>query len=98
MFKQARAYGDRLTVIVSTDKNAGKIKGIGPFHNEEERRGFLSHFDLIDEVYVGNEDDPYKCLIQHKPDIIALGYDQKVFVDRLEDKITEYGLETRIVR
>lgn len=98
MFKQAREYGDKLVVMVATDKNAEKVKKIGPLHNQEERKSFLQHIDLVDEAKIGDEDDPYKCIEEVRPDVIALGYDQKVFVDELEDKLTEFGLEAQIVR
>lgn len=98
MFEQAREYGDRLIAIVARDKNVEKIKGIGALHKDKERKEFLTHIDLIDEVILGNPDDPYQVIVDHRPDVIALGYDQKVFVDGLEEAITSARLESQIVR
>jgi len=33
-----------------------------------------------------------------KPDVICLGYDQQHFVNKLEEKIKEFGLNTKIIR
>ncbi len=98
MFKQAREYGDYLAVCVSRDINAEKIKGETLFHNEQERFDFLKNIKIIDEVLLGSLDSPYHNISIVKPDIIALGYDQKMYVDNLEDAITSLGLESQIVR
>jgi FAD synthetase len=98
MFRQARAYGDRLIAVVSRDETTLDIKGNAPFHTHQERKEFLTELRLIDEVLSGHTDDVYRVISEHKPDVIALGYDQKVFVDNLAQKITEFGLETEIVR
>lgn len=98
MFEQAREYGDKLIVVVARDENVEKIKGMGALYEDTERIKFLQHIDIIDEVVLGNAKDPYKVVLDNKPDIIALGYDQKVFVDNLEDALTRAGLETQIVR
>jgi len=62
MFKQAREYGEKLIVVVARDVNVEKIKGIGSLHTEEERQEFLKHIDLIDQVILGDDTDPYKCI------------------------------------
>ncbi|HAT03991.1 MAG TPA: hypothetical protein DCS29_04450 [Candidatus Magasanikbacteria bacterium] len=98
MFKEAREYGDCLVVSVAKDVNAEKIKGKAPFYNEHERVDFLKNIKIIDEVLMGDANDPYKNINTVKPDVIALGYDQKVYVDHLEDAITNMGLEIQIVR
>lgn len=98
MFKEAREYGDKLVVVVACDINVEKIRGIGPLHTEKERMEFLRHIDLIDEVMLGDEKDPYKCVKDVCPDVIALGYDQKEYVDDLTDELMKCGLPSRIVR
>lgn len=98
MFRQAREYGDHLVAVVSLDKTTLDIKGNAPFHTHEERKDFLTELKAIDEVVSGHASDVYEVVKHHAPDVIALGYDQKVFVDSLADKITEFGLETEIVK
>ncbi|PLX28514.1 FAD synthase [Candidatus Parcubacteria bacterium] len=98
MFKQAREYGDHLIVVVGRDCNVERIKGIGSLHSEEERLKFLKHIDVIDLVCLGDKENPYKIIEKHRPDIIALGYDQKEYVDKLSDFLTQVNLESEIVR
>ena len=98
MFKQAREYGDELIAIVGRDKNVEEIKGIGPMHNENERLDLISQIKLIDKARLGDKDDVYKVIKEEKPDIIALGYDQRAYVDDLADAISDAGVEAQIVR
>src|SRR3989339_651779 len=98
MFLQARGYGDKLIVSVARDINVERIKGLGALHTEKERLEMLKHIDLIDEVVLGDKKDPYKNILKIKPDVIALGYDQKAYLDKLSDAIEATGLNCRIVR
>lgn len=98
MFRDAKEYGDKLIAVVARDVNTEIIKGIGPLHNEKERLEFLKNIKLLDQVILGDKTDVYKVIKEIKPNIIALGYDQKVYVDKLEGAITSAGLKTRIVR
>lgn len=98
MFKKAKEYGDYLVVSLARDKNVEKIKGIGSFYAEKERKEFLENLKIVDEVILGHLSNPYKNIESVKPDFIALGYDQKIFVDELADKISEFGLNTQIVK
>ena len=98
MFKQAKEYGDYLIAIVGRDSNVEEIKGIGPMHNEKERLELISQIKLIDKARLGDKKDVYKVIEEEKPDAVALGYDQRAYVDNLADAITKAGLETQIVR
>lgn len=98
MFREAREYGDRLVVVVARDKNVERVKGMGAMHTEQERVEFLQHIDLIDTVMLGDKSDPYRCIKDVCPDIIALGYDQKEYIDNLADELMRCGLHSRIVR
>lgn len=99
LFRQAKQYGDSVVVVVATDERVNTIKGIAPLHSQQERIQLLSQLKLVDDVIAGNKDDVYKVLLREKPDVVALGYDQQVFVDKLESMLDEYHLsETRIVR
>jgi len=98
MFKQAREYGDRLVVVIARDKTIENIKKHESMYSEQERKEFLTYITLIDEVILGDEKNPYTVIEHIKPDIIALGYDQKIFVDELENTLTQYHIEAQIVR
>ncbi len=98
LFKQARRYGDTLVAVVARDKRVQDIKSIQSVYNEKERKQFLEQIRLIDKVVLGDQKDVYKVIRVLKPDVIVLGYDQMHFTDKLQEKITEFGFKTKIVR
>ncbi|MBU0596918.1 adenylyltransferase/cytidyltransferase family protein [Patescibacteria group bacterium] len=98
MFEEAKEYGDELVVVVARDVNVERIKETGAMHTEEERYYFLDRIKTIDRVILGERQDVYKVIREERPDVIALGYDQKIYVDLLADKISEFGLNSQIVR
>lgn len=98
LFKQARKYGDTLIAVVARDERVTKLKKKKPLYSEKERKYFLEQIRFIDTVLLGNKNDVYKKIREIKPDVIALGYDQNYFTQKLEEKIKEFGLKTKIVR
>lgn len=77
--KQAKALGEELTVIVARDETVRRIKGFLPTHGESERLGSVEGTGLPDLVVLGNLDnDIFRILRELAPDVIALGYDQRV--------------------
>jgi len=98
MFKQAKEYADKLIVVVSRDENLKKNRNMIPFYNENERVEYLKNIKTVDKVVLGYVGDPYRIINEIKPDIIGLGYDQKIYVDKLADAITDFGLNIKIVR
>lgn len=98
LFRQAGRHGDRVVAVVARDVNVRKVKGCEPFHDERERLEFLRHMDLIDKAVLGDMNDVYKIVRRVKPDVICLGYDQRVFVDDLKKMIDDFGFASRIIR
>jgi len=98
VFKKAREHGDHVRVILARDTRIQELKGFAPVHNEQERKEFLKHIDLIDEVVLGDEHNVYKPIEEYRPDVIVLGYDQEQFVDKLTPTLQEMNLETEIIR
>lgn len=97
-FDFARKQGDSLVVVVARDNNIKKIKGKKPFHSEADRVKMLSQIKGIDKVYLGDKLDVYKIIRKVNPDIIALGYDQTVFIENLGAYIRNNYLQAKIVR
>lgn len=98
VFKQARKLGDKVVVIVGRDVNVKKIKGHSPLNSETDRLELLKHIDLIDEVMLGAKNNVYELIKKIKPTVIALGYDQQAFTEKLQDKLVAFKLKTKIVR
>lgn len=101
MFRQARALAKNPYLIVSVGRDPVvlRIKGARPRRTESERVSLLRRNTLVDEVVLGQTDGYVEHIVDAKPDIIALGYDQQgEFVERLEHDLASAGLYPRIVR
>ena len=96
-FKQAKALGDRLVVIIGRDDTVKKIKGQFPLHSQDERLQMVSAVPEVDEVFIGSPGPAYVILQDLHPDIIALGYDQMPEKE-LQAQLDEMGLKAKIVR
>ncbi len=96
---QARKYGDFLIVSLARDQIVRKIKGRKPLHSEQDRKISLRAIKFVDKVVLGSKSDYLGHIVKEKPDVIALGYDQKEFTEGLKRKLIRRGLEkVRIVR
>lgn len=95
MLKEAKEYGDFLIVIVARDKTVCKVKGNCPKNNEVIRLKNIRNLKLANKIKLGHIENKYKVLKEEKPDIVALGYDQKVFVENLTNAVSS---TTKIVK
>lgn len=82
---QAKKSGSFLTVLIARDQTVLEVKGKLPQHDEATRFKNISDLKIADRVVLGNLDDKYQIIKDEKPDIIALGYDQRAFTDKLAD-------------
>jgi FAD synthetase len=100
LFKQARRLAKKpfLIVLVARDKNVFKIKNRKTVYKEKERAKLVEKCKLADKVILGSANNYLINILKEKPNIIALGYDQKVFVKELKDYIKEKNLNIKIVR
>ena len=76
--EQAKSLGDELIVVVAHDDTVRKQKH-EPVTNQELRRRMVEGLKPVDKAIVGNppSEPIFDILNIVKPDIIALGYDQK---------------------
>lgn len=95
LFSEAKKLGDSLTVIVARDQTVLEVKGREVQNDENTRLHNIENLHIADKVILGNLTDKYQVIREEKPDIIALGYDQRAFVDNL-DKILDKKI--KIVR
>lgn len=96
--KQAKELGEHLVVIIATDNNVEKIKGKKPVNDQEHRKELVEALKIVDEAFVGFEDDMMKSVEKVKPDIVALGYDQYGSEEGLKKKFEERNIKAKIVR
>lgn len=83
-FKQARNLKQFpfLIVSIARDKNVLKVKGKYPFKNEAQRMALVKKCKLADKVVLSGIKNHLPHIIKEHPDIIALGYDQKAYIDK----------------
>lgn len=88
-----------LIVSVARDDVVARIKGSVPKHTESERLSVVKQHKLVYEAVLGDEAGYMEHIRTNKPDIIALGYDQKgEYVENLEQDLRNAGLSVKIVR
>jgi cytidyltransferase-like protein len=99
-FKQAKKLSrdSFLIALVARDKNVFKIKNKKTIFLENKRKNLVKKCNLIDKVILGSLNDYMKQILIEKPDIIALGYDQKAFVKELKTEVKKRKLNVKIVR
>ncbi|MEM2743426.1 MAG: adenylyltransferase/cytidyltransferase family protein [Candidatus Methanomethylicaceae archaeon] len=85
--KKLGGEGAELIVVVARDSTIIKRKGHPPIMNEEHRRALVEALKPVDKAILGKEDfDIFSIIEEVKPDIIALGYDQKEIEEILLNK------------
>lgn len=99
-FKQARALSKNpyLIVSVARDKNVSRIKGHRPSISERRRLDAVKKILLIDKAVLGGLNSHLPHIIKQHPDIIALGFDQKNYVNNLQSDLKKRGLIVKIFR
>jgi len=95
----AKEHGDELVVIVANDDTVRKMKG-EPVLSDEMRAEVVSHLKPVDQVVIGRTGNMLDIIVEEiKPDVIALGFDQRLFTRKeLASKLLERGLEVKVVR
>ena len=99
-FKQAKNFikNSFLIVSIARDKNVYKIKRFKPLLKEKERLNLIKKCTLVDKVVLSGLANHIPHIVKEKPDIIALGYDQKFYVKNLEKDLKNKGILVKIVR
>lgn len=95
---QAAAKGDFLSVIISRDDTVARVKKGPPVHPEKARQRKIAKLGLADQIILGDKKNPYQKIQNIRPDIICLGYDQRVFVEGLTSWLRRRKMNVKIIR
>lgn len=89
--RKASELGDELIVMVANDSRAEEK---GAHQNQENRAETVRETGIADQVFIGQKKrDFLETVKKHEPDIIALGYDQKIPVKK--EKLRKLGVEVK---
>ena len=94
---EAKSLGDELVVVVATDATVRKRKH-EPITPEKMRVELVGALKPVDKALLGKERDIFEIVLQVKPDIIALGFDQQFDEKDLEKRLAAKGLNVKVVR
>ena len=87
-----------LIVSVARDKNVIKIKRKFSVLNEKQRMILVKKCKLVNKVVLSGLKNHIPHIVKECPDIIALGYDQKAYVQNLKKDLENKGIIVKIVR
>lgn len=104
--KKAGGENAELVVVVARDNTVKRAKGKAPVMPEDQRRFLIEALRVVDSAILGYEEQEistiletgFKYLLSLKPDIIAVGYDQKNVEITLRKMVAEKGLNIQIVK
>lgn len=97
MLEEAAKLGDELVVVLARDDSAEKEKH-RPITPEEHRRRMVEALKPVSRAVLGHRGDYYRIVEELKPDVIALGYDQKYDEKAVEETCASRGVKVKVVR
>ena len=100
--KKAKSLGNYLVVLLESDENIKKLKGVNrPFHNIRERREVLESLKYIDEVVILPKhvnDKTYDNLIKKiKPNVIATT-EGDLLINKKREQAKSVGAKLKIIK
>lgn len=96
-FRQAKKRGDYLIAVLARDATVKKIKGFYPKLDEKSRLQMVNALKIVDRAILGDKVHRYKAILRYKPDVICLGYDQKVPAD-FKRQLHKIRIQPKIIR
>ncbi len=94
--RDAKAFGDRLTVIVARRENVTHKEP--PILPNRQRRAMVEALDPVDDARVGHPEDIFAPIEELAPDVIALGHDQHHDEAAIEDELARRSLDCAVRR
>ena len=85
-----------LYIVVARDENVRKLKNKEPRDNEITRLMNVYMLGIAKKVMLGDNNDFFFAIKEHKPDIICLGYDQED--QGLAEYIKKHKLKINVIK
>lgn len=93
--EKARSLGNELVVVLAHDETVLVRKHL--LFPAKERRKVLESLRMVDRVIIGDRKDFFAVVRNERPDVIALGYDQKIDSGELDGVLAGMKHRCRIV-
>lgn len=93
---EARKLGDELWVIVARESTIRHKRK--PLIPEEQRLFMVRSLRCVDHAVLGDEHDMFRPILDIRPDIIVLGFNQHWDEGELETLLAERGIGAKVVR
>tara|TARA_B100000575_G_scaffold263245_1_gene238251 strand:- start:228 stop:689 length:462 start_codon:yes stop_codon:yes gene_type:complete len=90
--EQAKSLGEELVVVIAHDETVRRQKH-EPVTGQDLRRRMVEGLKPVDQAIIGNPPGVpiFDILGEIRPDLIALGYDQKHSIDAIRKGLDEHG-------
>lgn len=95
---EAKKHGNKLVVVVARDETSEKIKGKKPVHDEKKRLENIRSLEIVNKAVLGKQGNIFNIIEEIKPDVICLGYDQKVQKNELEEELKKRNIKCDVIR
>jgi cytidyltransferase-like protein len=95
---EARNLGNTLVVVVATDASVERNKGRAAVTNQASRVALVSSLRQVDLAVPGNKGSIYDILVRIRPDIVAMGYDQRYDGEGIVREAAKRGVKIRTAR
>lgn len=96
--EEAKELGDTLVVVVASDEAVLRNKGREPVTSQDWRVRLVSAVRPVDVAVAGGKGSIYDTLEKVRPDVVALGYDQRHDPVEIEAEARKRGIKVKVVR
>ncbi|UPT76079.1 MAG: hypothetical protein M0D55_09375 [Elusimicrobiota bacterium] len=91
--RSARVLGDKLVVVLSNDSHNRKPNAVP----SATRKRWIEELGVADKVVVGDASSFAETLRREKPDVLVLGYDQRLPDPETEAEVARMGIEVVVM-
>jgi FAD synthetase len=95
---EAKGLGNTLVVVVATDESVERNKGRPPATNQALRVALVSSLRQVDLALAGNKGSIFDILVRIRPDVVALGYDQRYRGEEIVREAAKRGVAISTAR
>ena len=93
LLRSAKVLGDKLVVVLSNDAHNRKPNAVPA----EQRKKWVEALGIADKVVIGDPGSFAETMRREDPDILVLGYDQKLPDPETEQEVKAMGVEVIVM-